>query len=50
MSNAPNLRHPDCLFIGGAWVELHSGRQLEIISSDLETKTIMLDAAPSEVV
>ena len=34
--SAPNLRHPDRLFIGGAWVEPHSGRQLEIISPDTE--------------
>lgn len=34
--NAPSLRHPDRLLIGGAWVEPHSGRQLEIISPDTE--------------
>ena len=30
------IRHPDRLFIGGAWVEPHSGRQLEIVSPDTE--------------
>jgi len=30
--SAPNLRHPDKLFIGGQWVEAHSGRQIEIAS------------------
>ncbi|MBT2187364.1 aldehyde dehydrogenase [Sphingobium nicotianae] len=34
--SAPNLRHPDKLFIGGEWVEAHSGRQLEITSPDTE--------------
>lgn len=34
--SAPTLRHPDRLFIGGAWVEPHSGRQLEIVSPDTE--------------
>jgi len=34
--SAPALRHPDRLFIGGAWVEPHSGRQLEIVSPDTE--------------
>jgi aldehyde dehydrogenase (NAD+) len=34
--SAPTLRHPDRLFIGGAWVEAHSGRQLEIVSPDTE--------------
>jgi acyl-CoA reductase-like NAD-dependent aldehyde dehydrogenase len=33
---AIELRHPDRLFIGGAWVEPHSGRQLEIVSPDTE--------------
>jgi acyl-CoA reductase-like NAD-dependent aldehyde dehydrogenase len=32
----PQLKHPDRLFIGGAWVEPHSGRQLEIVSPDSE--------------
>jgi acyl-CoA reductase-like NAD-dependent aldehyde dehydrogenase len=32
----PQLKHPDRLFIGGEWVEAHSGRQLEIISPDSE--------------
>jgi acyl-CoA reductase-like NAD-dependent aldehyde dehydrogenase len=32
----PSLRHPDRLFSGGAWVEPHSGRQLEIVSPDTE--------------
>jgi acyl-CoA reductase-like NAD-dependent aldehyde dehydrogenase len=31
-----SLRHPDRLFIGGKWVEPHSGRQLDIISPDTE--------------
>ena len=31
---ATNIRHPERLFIGGAWVEPHSGRQLEIVSPD----------------
>ena len=30
------LSHPDRLFIGGAWVEPHSGRQLELVSPDTE--------------
>ncbi|MBN8830580.1 MAG: aldehyde dehydrogenase [Sphingomonadales bacterium] len=34
--SAPNLRHPDKLFIGGQWVEAHSGRQIEIASPDTE--------------
>ena len=34
--SASKLRHPDKLFIGGAWVEAHSGRQLEIVSPDTE--------------
>jgi acyl-CoA reductase-like NAD-dependent aldehyde dehydrogenase len=34
--SATVLRHPDRLFIGGAWVEAHSGRQLEIVSPDTE--------------
>ncbi len=34
--SAPVLRHPDKLFIGGQWVEPHSGRQLEIVSPDTE--------------
>jgi len=34
--SAPVLRHPDRLFIGGAWVEPHSGRQIEIVSPDTE--------------
>jgi acyl-CoA reductase-like NAD-dependent aldehyde dehydrogenase len=34
--SAPNLRHPDRLFIGGSWVEPHSGRQIEIVSPDTE--------------
>ncbi|WP_404713892.1 aldehyde dehydrogenase [Sphingomonas sp. MMS24-J13] len=34
--SAPVLRHPDRLFIGGAWVEAHSGRQIEIVSPDTE--------------
>jgi acyl-CoA reductase-like NAD-dependent aldehyde dehydrogenase len=34
--SAPALRHPDKLFIGGAWVEAHSGRQIEITSPDTE--------------
>ncbi|MEI9851574.1 MAG: aldehyde dehydrogenase [Sphingomonas sp.] len=34
--STPALRHPDRLFIGGAWVEPHSGRQLEIVSPDTE--------------
>jgi aldehyde dehydrogenase (NAD+) len=32
--SAPALRHPDRLYIGGAWVEPHSGRQIEIVSPD----------------
>ncbi len=32
--STPALRHPDRLFIGGAWVEPHSGRQIEIVSPD----------------
>jgi len=32
----PQLKHPDRLFIGGKWVEPHSGRQLEIVSPDTE--------------
>jgi acyl-CoA reductase-like NAD-dependent aldehyde dehydrogenase len=31
-----NIRHPDRLFIGGKWVEAHSGRQLEITSPNTE--------------
>lgn len=34
--SAPTLRHPDRLFIGGAWVEPHSGRLIELISPDTE--------------
>lgn len=34
--SAPVLRHPDRLYIGGEWVESHSGRQLEIVSPDTE--------------
>ena len=34
--STPQLRHPDRLFIGGAWAEAHSGRQLEIVSPDTE--------------
>jgi len=34
--STPALRHPDRLFIGGVWVEPHSGRQLEIVSPDTE--------------
>lgn len=34
--STPKLRHPDRLFIGGAWVEAHSGRQLELVSPDTE--------------
>ncbi|HEU4623746.1 MAG TPA: aldehyde dehydrogenase [Steroidobacteraceae bacterium] len=34
--SAPVLRHPDRLYIGGAWVEAHSGRPLEIVSPDTE--------------
>jgi aldehyde dehydrogenase (NAD+) len=34
--SVPVLRHPDRLFIGGEWVEPHSGRQLEIVSPDTE--------------
>jgi acyl-CoA reductase-like NAD-dependent aldehyde dehydrogenase len=34
--SAPALRHPDRLFIGGQWVEPHSGRQIEIVSPDTE--------------
>lgn len=30
------LRHPERLFIGGVWVEPHSGRQLQIVSPDTE--------------
>jgi acyl-CoA reductase-like NAD-dependent aldehyde dehydrogenase len=30
------LRHPDKLYIGGAWVEPHSGRRIEIVSPDTE--------------
>ena len=33
------IRHPDRLFIGGNWVEPHSGRQLEIVSPDSEQVT-----------
>jgi aldehyde dehydrogenase (NAD+) len=33
---ATNIRHPDRLFIGGAWVEAHSGRQIEVVSPDTE--------------
>jgi aldehyde dehydrogenase (NAD+) len=36
MSAPLTLRHPDRLFIGGVWVEPHSGRQLEIVSPDTE--------------
>lgn len=36
MSATATIRHPDRLFIGGAWVEPHSGRQLEIVSPDSE--------------
>jgi len=34
--SAPTLRHPDRLFIGGKWVEPHSGRRIEIVSPDSE--------------
>jgi len=34
--SAPNLRHPDKLFIGGQWVEAHSGRPIEIASPGTE--------------
>jgi len=34
--STPTLRHPDRLFIGGAWIEPHSGRQIEIVSPDTE--------------
>jgi acyl-CoA reductase-like NAD-dependent aldehyde dehydrogenase len=34
--SAARIRHPDRLFIGGQWVEGHSGRQLEIVSPDTE--------------
>jgi acyl-CoA reductase-like NAD-dependent aldehyde dehydrogenase len=34
--SAPKLRHPDRLFIGGKWVEPHSGRKIEIVSPDTE--------------
>lgn len=33
---APQLKHPDRLFIGGEWVLPHSGRQLVIVSPDTE--------------
>ena len=33
---APRLRHPDRLFIGGQWVEAHSGRRIELVSPDTE--------------
>ena len=31
-----NIAHPDKLYIGGAWVPAHSGRQLEMISPNTE--------------
>ena len=34
--SASAIRHPDRLFIGGAWVEAHSGRYIEIVSPDTE--------------
>lgn len=30
------IRHPDRLYIGGQWVEPHSGREIEIVSPDTE--------------
>jgi acyl-CoA reductase-like NAD-dependent aldehyde dehydrogenase len=43
--SAPALRHPDRLFIGGAWVEPHSGRQLEIVSPDTEQVVVRVAEA-----
>ena len=43
--SAPALRHPDRLFIGGAWVEPHSGRQLEIVSPDSERVVVRVAEA-----
>lgn len=43
--SAPNLRHPDRLFIGGSWVEPHSGRQLEIVSPDTEQVVVRVAEA-----
>ena len=43
--SAPVLRHPDRLYIGGAWVEPHSGRQLEIVSPDTEQVVVRVAEA-----
>jgi acyl-CoA reductase-like NAD-dependent aldehyde dehydrogenase len=43
--STPALRHPDRLFIGGAWVEPHSGRQLEIVSPDTEQVVVRVAEA-----
>jgi len=34
--STPVLRHPDRLYIGGVWIEPHSGRQLDLVSPDTE--------------
>jgi aldehyde dehydrogenase (NAD+) len=47
-TTTPTLRHPDRLFIGGAWVEAHSGRFLEIVSPDTE-KVVARVAEADEV-
>ena len=43
--SAPKLRHPDRLFIGGQWVEAHSGRQLEVVSPDTEQVVVRVAEA-----
>lgn len=30
------IKHPDCVYIGGAWVAAHSGRMIEIVSPNSE--------------
>ena len=32
----PQIRHPDRLFIGGAWVPAHSGRMIEQVNPNTE--------------
>ncbi len=43
--SAYTIRHPDKLFIGGQWVEAHSGRSIEIVSPNTEQVTISVAEA-----
>jgi len=43
--SASTIRHPDRLFIGGDWVEPHSGRMIELSSPDTEQVTMSVAEA-----